>query len=336
MRCKKEIMGLAALMVLLFHFYIPFGQSPVETYFFRSTYIGVDLFFFVSAYSLANFKGDNRPIKFILNRLRLVYLPFVLLSAIGAIWGKWDIVRFFKVIGGVEFYERGGGAFLWYFIGIMIIYLFVPLMLWIKKKTGRWGFLILLASWAIISSILQFGLEYKKMFIYINRLPIFFLGLYFDELVLSWFNKVSKIWQSAITAALFIAGTGLVYKFGTTVRLNKPFADMYYVIAIPLAIATALIVYLITTALEGKYKSVILKFIGGITLELYGLQMIFGYNIEIALMKLIKPQNLQILAFFGTLIALTLMAFILNLGLTTARKGVNKLISKNQQKEVKS
>ena len=27
MRCKKEIMGLAALMVVMFHFYIPFVRS---------------------------------------------------------------------------------------------------------------------------------------------------------------------------------------------------------------------------------------------------------------------------------------------------------------------
>lgn len=41
-------------------------------------------------------------------------------------------------------------------------------------------------------------------------------------------------------ATLFIVGIILVYKYATTIRLLKPFADMYYVVAIPLILATGL------------------------------------------------------------------------------------------------
>lgn len=322
MRCKKEIMGIAALMVLLFHFYIPFGRSPVETYLFRSTFIGVDLFFFVSAYSIATFKGDSSPIKFILNRLRLVYLPFVVLSVIGAIWKKWSFLQFLKVIGGVEFYERGGGSFLWYFIGITIVYLFVPLMLMLKRKLGIWGFPILVVAWLLVSILMQFGLNYLKMFIFINRLPIFFIGLYFDELILKPVGKLNKWVALAIEIVLFAIGTVLVFKFGTTYRLNKPFADMYYIIAIPLIIATVLLLNNLFMAIS-KYKWYVLKFIGGITLELYGLQMIFGYDIE---SKLIKVMPVTQLAFVLTIVALVAMAFVLNMAFKYGRKLTNKVL----------
>ena len=50
MKCKKSIMGLAALLIVIFHFYIPFTGTKLELTLWRATYIGVDLFFFVSAY----------------------------------------------------------------------------------------------------------------------------------------------------------------------------------------------------------------------------------------------------------------------------------------------
>ena len=53
MKCKKSIMGLAALLIMIFHFYIPFSGLKAELVIYRAAYIGVDIFFFVSAYSLA-------------------------------------------------------------------------------------------------------------------------------------------------------------------------------------------------------------------------------------------------------------------------------------------
>ncbi|MCQ2534339.1 MAG: acyltransferase family protein [Clostridia bacterium] len=319
MRTKKEIMGLAGLMVLLFHFYIPFGNSPLETYLFRSTFVGVDLFFFVSAYSLGsrNKNGDINVGKFLLNRLGLIYIPFFILSGIAAIYGKWDFIRFSKVVSTIEFFERGGGAFLWYLTGICFLYLFVPLMLKIKKRFGLSGLLILLCIWALLSIILQYGFNYTKLFILINRLPIFIIGLYFDDLGSIVRGKIKKNFLYVLEAALFIAGSLIVFFFGVTSRLNKPFADMYYVIAIPLILAIALIINSIFT----RSKSRILKFIGGITLELYGLQMIFGYNLEIKLMKFMPVKQLAVIP---TGLLLILMAFALNKLLNFIREPIRR------------
>lgn len=307
MRSKKEIMGLAALMVLLFHFYIPFGNSGIETYFFRSTFVGVDLFFFVSAYSLVSHNRNTKlnTCKFLLNRLGLIYVPFVILAIISAFYNKWEFIRLAKVVTGIEFFERGGGAFLWYLTGICLLYLFVPLILKVRTKLKTKGFLILIATWFVLCVILQYGLGYTKLFILINRLPIFCIGLYFDDLKEFIDTRIKGKWIYVLESALFIAGSLVVYFFATTSRLNKPFADMYYVIAIPLILAIAMIVDLIFT----KIKSRGLRFIGKITLEVYGLQMIFGYDLEAKLMKVMPVKQLAIIP---TCLILILMAFVLS------------------------
>lgn len=332
MKCKKEIMGIAALMVVFFHFYIMFGTSMAETFVFRSSFIGVDLFFFVSAYSLVS-RNSKVPFKFgsfILNRLGLIYVPFVVLAIIQTIYKKWAFLDFIRAISGVQFFERGGGAFLWYFIGIMIIYLLFPLFLLVRNKLGKSGFIALMAFWCVVAVVFQFLLNKNQLFILINRLPIFFVGMYYDELIRNPLLKFQKGIVLIISLLLTGAGGLLVYKYAVASRLIKPFADMYYIIAIPMIIGVVMLVDTIVRMLEGKYNSVILKFIGGITLELYGLQMIFGYDIEIAMLKKIMTWSHPVkqLAFVGTLISLIIMAFIFNKLIEYSRRGIYQIKTK--------
>ena len=56
MKSKRVLMGFAALLIFLFHFYIPLSS---EGNIFAFAYLGVDIFFFVSAYSL----GKKEDIK---------------------------------------------------------------------------------------------------------------------------------------------------------------------------------------------------------------------------------------------------------------------------------
>ena len=333
MRCKKEIMGLAALKIVLYHFYIPFGNSMPEVFMIKSTYIGVDLFFFVSACSLANRSKNNFNYgQFIFNRFTMIYLPFVALSIIGAIYKKWAIADFFKVILGVQFVQKGGGSFLWYFIGIMIIYLLVPLFVFVKNKFKLYGLGILMVFWVLVSCLFQFAFPSPQLFILINRLPIFFIGMYYEELVRANITKLGKWVPWVISLVLMGVGMVLIYKFATVYRLIKPFSDMYYIIAIPMILGTVILIDVITTALEKKYKSKILKFIGGITLELYGLQMIFGYDIEIKFLKVVPVKQL---AFVGVVIILIALAFIFNRIIALIRKGVNLIGNKNlETKEI--
>lgn len=298
MKSKKAVMGFAALLIVMYHFYIPVFKNPAENFFYRGSYIGVDLFFLVSAVSL----GKQERIEFLpfmKNRLKGVYIPFVIMSLIMFFYKKWPAQRLLTVLCGADFINRGGGSFLWFAPGIMLFYLISPFLVMLKRKFGIKGLPVMLAGWFVICTALQYGLNYSKAFILLNRLPVFFLGLYYDRLSVKNTGK----FRLAADAALIAAGAFLVYRFGLNIRLNKPFADIYYVIAIPEIMAVADI----TDWISEKIRLVPLEFIGTFTLELYGLQMIFGYDIE---GKILKASGMPAAAFFGVIGILLIMAFI--------------------------
>lgn len=95
---------------MIFHFYIPFSGLKAELVIYRAAYIGVDIFFFVSAYSLAQ-RDRIEYWKFVGNRLLSVYIPFVLFAVVAAFYDKWKYPRFFKVISGIEFFKKEEAPF---------------------------------------------------------------------------------------------------------------------------------------------------------------------------------------------------------------------------------
>jgi len=301
MNYKKSLMGFAALLILIFHIG-PAPSSAVETFLIKGAYYGVDLFFFISALSL----GRRKEIKyreFITNRLIYIYTPFVIFAVINAFYKKWKLTTFLSVISGLEFLKRGGGAFLWFVTGIMLIYLVAPLLVRLKNRIGLWGLPLLIGVWAIIVVVMQYGFGYTKPFIFLNRLPIFFLGLYYED----WNILRDKKWRPAVTLPLLIAGGTLIWFFGTTRMLNQPIKEFYYIIAIPMVLAVAgLFEYL-----SGKisFRIIPLEFIGKFTLELYGLQMVFGFDLAPRLLRMTGNKYISSVI---TALILILGAFIFN------------------------
>lgn len=307
MKSKKAIMGLAALLIVIFHFYIPLNGNAVEIFISKTAYIGVDLFFLVSAASLSKREKIEYG-SFLRNRLLAVYVPFVFFAIVCAFFQKWKILTFLKVIVGISFFERGGGSFLWFLFAIMLFYLLVPGLLFFKRRLGWLAFALMLLVWAGLAALLQYGFEYTSVFILWNRLPIFLLGLYYEMIVelLARHLKVKWIYLPGLTL-LFCIGLVLLYLFGMKTRLQIPFADMYYILAIPMVTAIA-------GFFELGYRRTcmrlrVLEWIGNISLEIYGLQMIFGYDLESLLLK--KTQN-GFAAFAGTTTVLVLFAYLLH------------------------
>ena len=56
MKNKKSIMAVSAMLILIYHLWINITNSTIEVYLRQLCVTGVDLFFFVSAYSIANRK----------------------------------------------------------------------------------------------------------------------------------------------------------------------------------------------------------------------------------------------------------------------------------------
>lgn len=299
MKSKKAIMGLAALLILVFHFYIPVTSWKYESLIAKISYIGVDMFFFVSAYSLGKSKITSY-LEFLKRRFSKIYLKFIVFVAIAVLYSGYKLLRALKILVGIEFFNKGGGAFLWFVIAIMITYLFIPFAKKLKEKYDVKAFYILLAIWAIVATVLQYVFNYTTINIYINRLPIVFIGMFYDEL----FKRDTK-GRVVIDAALLALGTVLLFRFGANARLNVPFTDFFYILAIPAVLALVDLVEVVYGIIDMK----LLSFIGGITLELYGLQMIFGYKIETKILKLVGN---GLVAFIVTTVVLTAMAYLFN------------------------
>lgn len=320
MKCKKSIMGLAALLIVIFHFYIPFTGTKLELTLWRATYIGVDLFFFVSAYSLGQ-REKISYLKFVGNRLLSIYVPFVVFAAVANFYEKWKYPRFFKVISGAEFFKRGGGSFLWFFVAIMLIYFIAPLLVKLKNRFKWKAFAGMMLGWIILSLIFQYVFHNRSIFILLNRLPIFFIGMYYGEI-----RKLPlKRFKLPVILIGLVVGGFLINKYGSLRPLHKPLQDMYYVIAIPFIVSFVALWDFISSRV--KIRNMPLQFIGRFTLELYALQMIFGYNMEI---KILNSTKKMLPSFLITALCLILEAYILYLAKTLFTKLILKLKEKKQ------
>lgn len=270
MKNKKTVMAFSAIQILIFHLWIPiFPGNVIEDFLIRTSYVGVDIFFFLSAYALSG-KKTEKYFSFVFTRFKAVYIKFILFAVIAFLYAGWELPHLGKVISMRDLFQKGGGAFLWFLPAIMIFYAAFPLL---QSCEQRHRYITLLTAVVIWTGIAAFATFYKitSIFIYWNRIPVFLLGFYlgtckaFKKLLADNRNKL-------LTGLACITGGGcLMYFFGYRPRLQVPFCDMFYVVGIPVSLGLVLLTSFVPAKL-------IIKWIGSSTLEMYAVQMIFGYD----------------------------------------------------------
>lgn len=252
---KKFLQSVAALLILIFHLWIPVSDWIGEEFIIKIGYVGVDIFFFVSAYSLAT--RDIEYGKLLKNRILNIYDKYVLFAIIASIVKKMSLIRFLKIVSFIEFFEKGGGSFLWFVPAIMLLYILFPLFI---KWKWRYKSLLVLILWLIVSMILEQLTGYTKLFIFTNRIPVMLAGyvLAKELKIPSWIYPVSLL-------------TGLValYLFGYRLKLNQPIAEFYFIFGTLIAVG----LYGISKYIKDRK---IWHILSSGTLELYALQMICG------------------------------------------------------------
>lgn len=272
MKNKKLLMTVSAFMILFFHLWIYiFPKNNVEIFLKQICFIGVDIFFFVSAYSIG--KKDKINYKeFIKNRFTKIYIKFIVFAFIAFIYQKWQISRFFKVIVGYEFITRGGGSFLWFIPAIMIMYLLLPLYKKIDDKYKIMTSILTVTVYLLMTVLVSLLSNYRSIIIFTNRIPIILIGYYFSKYNLIEKLKMKRCLYAFITTLLLIFGSVLAYKTLTSKFKLSIFPDIFYLTAIPLIIGLILLLDKVPT-------NKITDFLGSFTLEVYAIQMIFGFNI---------------------------------------------------------
>lgn len=251
---KKFLQSIAALLILIFHLWMPITSGPIEAFIVKTGYIGVDLFFFVSAYSLAD--KEIKYSELLKNRFLTIYVKFLLLIVAAAIIKGMPLIKMIKAATMVDFFEKGGGAFLWFVPAIFIFYLIYPLFI---QWNNRYKIVIVLVFWLLISVAIELFTGYNKIFIFTNRIPVIMLGFFMKKKNLSHVLQIICI----------PVGIILLYLFGYKSKLNSPITEMFYVVAIILVIGIAGISSYVSS---GKLWDIL----SCGTLEMYGLQMIIG------------------------------------------------------------
>ncbi len=263
--------------------------------------IGVDLFFFVSAYAIA--KGKTIGYRdFVTNRFNKVYLKFIAFAIIGALYFNWSITKFIKVILGVELFTRGGGSFLWFIPGIMLVYLLLPLYKSVDNRYPKIMPFIAIMVYLIGSIVISSYTNYDAIFILTNRIPIILMGYYSAKYdVISYLKKSNLRYY---TIAILLTIFGLIISYNTYIRHFNIlwFKEIFYILYIPLIIGLILL-------LDKIKVNKVINIVGSITLELYALQMLFGFRIANQIFKLI---DIKFISNILTMIILILMALVIN------------------------
>ena len=283
---KKYLAALAGLLILLYHCWVPifkFGSvlGNAERFILTTSFLGVDIFFFISAYSLA-----TRPVElkdyfsFILNRAARI-LPLFFIALL------------FK-------------KFLWFIPAIMIMYLVFPLAYRACIKRPGLSFILLIAIWAGITYLVLGVIKPSKDFgIFLFRIPIIILGGYAAKIDKE--GMVSNKLKFLIGIVLLILGTFALYQWGYLNRLNVPFKGTFYLVGIPSTIALVFIV----TALAANAHSTIIEMVGEMTLELYFTQMVLGTFLTNTFYRLFQS---RLITNIFTLLIVTTISLIIHEG----------------------
>ena len=276
---KKFLQVIAAFQILFFHLWAPITSTQIEQFVLKTAYVGVDMFFFLSAYSLAGREIDYVP--FLKDRVLKLYAKFAFFTLIMALFSKsFGVIRVVKSLTLIEFFQKGGGAFLWFIPAILILYIIYPLFL---KWNSRFKVIWVLLIWLTGSVFAEHVLSYTAVFIFTNRIPVILAGYLFKtyctgnrDAIMPDNNKMNRTIQILRRSwvVLIPLGVLLLHMYGFNVRLNFPIKDMFYVFAIPSVIGLVML-----SSYVKKY--VVTESLGSITLELYAVQMIFGQQILI-------------------------------------------------------
>ena len=277
---KKFLQFLGTILVVIFHLWFRLTNTAFERFIVSISYIGVDLFFICSAYSLSRKeKIDYWP--FVINRFKTVYFKFVVFTLVYAFIlytpSKYSplpdilarLIKFGTVISGIELFTKGGGSFLWFVPAIMIFYFLFPLFI---NWKNRYKSILVLCGYIFISIIFQL-LGYRELFIVLNRIPL---------ILVTYQLTVSKTDIGYLKGAILtLTGLVLMYLFSFRMSLNVPFYDSCFLVALPLCIG-------ITALVKNVKTNKVMDMIASASLEIYALQMMIGFKLVKTMVSLLS------------------------------------------------
>ena len=271
---KRWIAAFAALQILLYHCWIPVFPAgsflgEAERFFLGVAYVGVDAFFFISAFSLVSRPVEDYP-AFLKDRARKI-LPLFLIA--------WAL-----------------GQFLWFLPSIMLVYVFLPPLYRTCRERPVFSFFLLFAGWAALTGVILGIIRPEQdLGIFLFRIPSVILGAY----AVRFKDRIGP--RGALLTGLLLVAIGslLTHEFGYLDKLDVPFRGSFYLTGIPLMLGQVLLLGLLGQR-KGCPKAV--SRFGGMTLELYFTQMLLGSCLVSFYYRLTKSRLVTDLAVLTLLI----------------------------------
>ena len=186
-RHRSIWMGFAILWIIVYH-----SELPVENrllWMIKNVgYCGVDIFFFASGLGCYySYRKEPGPLRFLVKRIRrIIPVYWIFLSLLYLFEYSAGTLRPQYIISNylcIEYFKdvELDTAFNWYMGAVWVMYLLMPLFYDVIEKYGRKSirFIILLL-------VISLGFWHSDNLILLGtRIPVFFLGMYYEYLALA-------------------------------------------------------------------------------------------------------------------------------------------------------
>ena len=279
---RKALMGIATLWIFIFHAWIPLFSDDkfsyiayAEQYIKMIGFCGVDIFLLLSGIGLTFAIKKEKLFVFYYRRIRRIILPFLLMAFVRCYIEGWTIMEFLKNISGWNFYARSIYSFIWFVPAIVTLYLFFPLYYTIfKKMNNKYMFTTgIIMLWLFVSILLRNVIR-EDLFGFLNRIPVFVIGVLFGWIIQNQEGIVFKTQEwvhigISLALGFYLAFLTNFCEYELVVPVSScGIPNCLIACSLPFCIAKCL-AYLESHIKDGKIVTKILEFYGGFSLELY-------------------------------------------------------------------
>lgn len=219
------LMGIAAIWIILFHIGFWYDKSGIRISpwwikIFSEGYLGVDIFFFLSAYGLSASMEKNSVMKFYKNRaVRIIPVNILFLITLFATFQRecpFDrmLIQGVCQLTGISLFKypeffSAGFCFDWFTPAIILTYIIFPVayrLTCMLIEKSKWYEVVLLLFLMIIGYWIYIH-KHLPLCLYIYRLPIIMLGMVTHiHLKRNELNRLLSIYLIAVVFALLMWG----------------------------------------------------------------------------------------------------------------------------------
>lgn len=261
---RTELMGVAALMIILCHTPIYVNMPGVLRHILPNGAAGCDIFLFLSGMGICVSYSNRQKNNFILwlwLRYKRIVVPFVLIE-IGThiIWGEYFVFsqsQFWENLTG--FYYLTGHYTLWYISCALFLYLLTPIIDILLNSDKKLLWLFFLCAASLIFSyytVENNSILYNWQYI-IQRWPSYFFG----------YSLANSIMRQERMSILLLVILPLFVCILFIICNHKYYTNfsLFWVQGVPLMTISAWVI----EKIKSKFVNGFLVFMGGISLESY-------------------------------------------------------------------